>query len=296
MFEKAQDSNDSGPGIGVGIQEDINRILGNTETSEKPLNAISMDGILGQGMKLEVLYMQLIKADMMLQDYRMAGIHVENWLKRTPKSSPALYFKAKVLSNLGQTEEALKLVNQSMETGPQRPEALYLKAHLLHKLHRVDDALEECNSVVKMLRRDTEKSKRLHNLHLLMGKLYEEKEDYTKAEKSYGLLAKLDPEKPMPHFRRGKMLLKLEKAAEAEAEFSEVVRIWSMNCGQSKNCREYFKKNKAAQEAFNFIYERSNEKLKMLNKSANTKEKGEVGPSLLANEMQQLCKQLNVAF
>jgi len=291
MYNRKDDSK-QGSSMGGGVNSDLRQILAPTSSSvSNKSTGVDIDGILGQGMRLEALYVQLIKADMMLQDFRMAGVHVEDWLKHAPESSPALYFKAKILSNIGQLEEALKLVGESIEIGPERPEAIYLKAHLLHRLNRDDDALVECDSVVKMLRRDTERRKRLPNLHLLMGKLYEAKEDYVKAEKSYSSLIKLDPERPMPHFRRAKVLLKQGNKAEAEAEFSEVLRIWQSNCGQTSDCRDYFRKNEAAQLAFRFIHERSKEELGALRDQQDDQTK-----SVVVTEMEHLCKQLDVAF
>mmetsp|Transcript_9371 Transcript_9371/g.15013 ORF Transcript_9371/g.15013 Transcript_9371/m.15013 type:complete len:688 (+) Transcript_9371:3-2066(+) len=213
---------------------------------------------LSKEIRVSQMYMQMVKADLMLRDYRSASGHVHEWLKRSPNSAPALYSKAKVLSHRQRYPEALTAVNESLGINPQRPESLYLRAFLLYKLGKADESLDVCHKVVRLLRRDVTRGERVPNLHLLMGKIYEGKEQFSKAEHSYEMLVKADPSRPMPHFRRGRALLKAGQEGKANSEFGEVLRLWSDVCIERKSCKNYFYRNQAAANAMKFIGQRCN--------------------------------------
>ena len=203
--------------------------------------------------RVEALYMQLVKADLMLRDYRGADRHISQWLDLNQRSAAALYSRAKVYSHLGNYEEAMKALEKSLDENPRRPESQYMRAYLLEKHGKSDEALEVCQKVVRILRRDQSQASRVPNLHLLMGKLYEKKQEYKKAEHSYSLLIKYDPSRPMPHYRRANALLNGGSEGKANHEFGEVLKLWADACVPNKNCKNYFYQNKAAKAALEFI-------------------------------------------
>ena len=79
---------------------------------------------------------------------------------------------------MGNYEEAMKALEKSLDENPRRPESQYMRAYLLEKHGKSDEALEVCQKVVRILRRDQSQASRVPNLHLLMNKLYEKKQEY----------------------------------------------------------------------------------------------------------------------
>lgn len=209
-------------------------------------------------MRMETQFSLLCKADIMLRDYRSAARHVDDWLELVPDSAVAHYTKAKVLTHNGDHKNALKEINLSLASNPHRAEVQYQRAHILYKMKENDKAFIACKMVVNELRRTGTSSKYVPNLHLLMGKLNELKEDYVEAEKCYARLAKINLMRPMPHYRRARVLAKLGKEEEANKVLGTVLDIWTEGCIESKQCKNYFYYNTAATNALNFIKERCN--------------------------------------
>jgi len=205
----------------------------------------------------DTLYSQLIKADILLRDYSAASSHVADWISSNPSSSAGHYSHAKILLHQGDFKKALEVLGHSLALNPRRAESQYLRAYLLYKDGQDDKALEICESVVKMLRRDHVSGSKVPNLHLLMGKLFEKKGEYARAQASYGMLIKYDSKRPMPHFRLSQALLKAGKKDEANKEIEQVLKLWRDACVPKKNCKWYFSKNQAAARALKTIEEYS---------------------------------------
>lgn len=225
-----------------------------------------------------LVMMQLARGDL-----EGARKDILKWLQM-PVTDSMYWLLSRVEAEAGNLEKSLEAVNRAIfyaHTMPQKhgndrakygfgggkaammPKLEYYahRANVLWKLGRSEGAYIAANQAKKLWHMYYERVEmapptyrhqlaqrgltNYSNVHVIMGRILEEKGYIEGALSQYRLLARGQPKTPMPHFRRGECYKKLGKDESAYGEFDKVLDLWMDDIGYAgiERARDYFERS-----------------------------------------------------
>lgn len=145
---------------------------------------------------------------------------VNKLISAQPEEKEWNFLKARLLSEIGRTQEARQVFEEILEKNPLSFEALFENALLMDRCGEGDTVMGRLEEALKIAEEE-EKVKEARDVRLIMAQIEFLHKNVDGALKSYDELAREDPSDFRPYFCKGMIYSLLDRNKEAREEFAK---------------------------------------------------------------------------